>query len=59
MDGGDGVSTPLMLCDACHKPCPWSPFTTCSWACFDTRERDGAPEALAYFLGIGAGEETT
>lgn len=45
-----------MICDACGEPCPWNPFATCSWSCFDTRERDGAPEAFAYFMGLGPGD---
>lgn len=52
------MTAPPMACDACRQPCPWNPFACCSWACFDTREREGAPEAFAYFMGIGPGERT-
>jgi len=45
-----------MACSVCGAVVPWNPFTTCSWACFDTETRDGAPEALAYFMGLGAPE---
>jgi hypothetical protein len=56
IDRPDVHPTPLMICDACRQPCPWNPFGTCSWACFDTRGRNAAPEAFAYFMGIGPGD---
>jgi hypothetical protein len=42
---------PVMLCAACGRTGDWNPTTFCSWACFDTEPRPGAPEARAYFTG--------
>jgi hypothetical protein len=54
-----------MMCPGCRRVVPWNPFGACSWECFD-RPRDtaeeeaamhaAAPEAFAFFLGLGPGE---
>lgn len=53
-----------MICDGCKQPCTWNPWGRCSWSCFDVdREtpeehaamQEAAPEAFAFFMGIGPG----
>ncbi|MFJ7280754.1 hypothetical protein [Kitasatospora sp. NPDC098663] len=53
-----------MVCEGCGRTAPWNPWLTCSLTCFD-RDRpsaeeqqaaaEDAPDAVAYFLGIGPG----
>jgi hypothetical protein len=57
--------TNTMHCPGCGKKRAWNPFGRCSWECFD-QDRDDpaehaamlevAPEALAFFWGLGPGE---
>ncbi|MBD0735346.1 hypothetical protein [Streptomyces sp. CBMA29] len=42
---------PVMVCAECGRTSDWNPTAFCSWACFDTEPRPGAPEAMAYFTG--------
>lgn len=43
-------------CAECGTACEWNPTGFCSWDCFDMAPRDGAPEAFAYFMGLGPGK---
>lgn len=54
-----------MICGFCGATCPWNPFDRCSWDCYDQPRDDpaehetmieAAPEAFAFFLGLGPGE---
>ncbi|MFJ9461468.1 hypothetical protein ACIRST_41160 [Kitasatospora sp. NPDC101447] len=56
--------TATMTCQACGRTTAWNPWGACSIQCYDrprpTAEEqqdmiDSAPEALAYYLGIGPG----
>lgn len=46
----------MMLCLECGRSCEWNPVGYCSWDCFDAEQREGAPEAFAYFFGLGVPE---
>ncbi|MFF2080629.1 hypothetical protein ACFVXG_38425 [Kitasatospora sp. NPDC058162] len=58
------TGTATMTCGACGRTTAWNPWGACTWTCFD-RSRptedeqqamiDSAPEALAYYLGLGPG----
>lgn len=54
-----------MICGCCGETTDWNPFGFCSWGCYDEPRAtpqeaaaalEAAPEALAFFMGIGPGE---
>lgn len=64
-DGPMDGQPPTMTCGFCGEPCPWNPWGRCSWECYDQDRDDpgehaamveAAPEAFAFFLGLGPGK---
>lgn len=55
----------MMVCGHCGQVVPWNLYGRCSWECYDQPRADpaeheamieAAPEAFAFFMGIGPGE---